>query len=104
MRFFSLIIVSILLAACDKGYEVRFSNFYREKMDSVNIGEGRVIFTGVGIQQTTEFRKITKGEYMVRCKASDKKTFHVMLSIPSTGSGKRTIQVDGISQVAVLEE
>lgn len=93
-----------LLVSCDKGYEIRFSNYYPRTMDTVNIGEGKVLFTNVGSLQSTEFKKISKGKYRVVCIAADGKRIETMLEIPSAGTGKRTLQVDGISQVAVLEE
>lgn len=104
MRTFFYISMLILLVSCDKGYQVRFSNFYTKSMDSVNIGQGKVLFTNIASQQTTEYKKISKGKYEVWCTASDKKRFKTVLEIPGDGTGSRTIQIDAISQVAVLEE
>lgn len=94
----------IVLCSCDKGYQVRFSNLYIEPMDSVTINNGKIIFTDVGLQTITEYKKITKGKFPVMMVSKSKKRIHSFIDVPSQGSGKLTIQVDGISQVAVLEE
>jgi hypothetical protein len=94
----------MFLCSCDKGYEVRFSNFYITPMDSVTINGTSIVFTNIGLQTTTDYKKISKGKYAVSMVARDKKKFSTTLNVPSNGTGKYTIQIDGISQVAVLEE
>jgi hypothetical protein len=94
----------ILISSCDKGYEVRFSNYYIEPMDSVVIGDNKLVFTNVELQSSTEYRKINKGKYSITCISRTKKRFTSELNIPGKGSGKRTIQIDGINQISILEE
>jgi hypothetical protein len=99
-----LITLAIFTASCDKGYEVRFTNYYTESMDSVIIGDNKLVFTLVEFKQTTEYRTIKKGKYQITCISKSKKKFYDEMVIPSRGSGKRTIQIDGINQISVLED
>ena len=96
--------LALFFASCDKGYQVRFSNLYIEPMDTVVINNGKIVFTDIGLQSTTEYKKISKGKFDVVMVSKSKKRIHSTIDVPSHGSGKLTIQIDGISQVAVLEE
>jgi hypothetical protein len=73
-------------------------------MDSVIVGNNKVVFKNILHDSTTEFNKISKGNYQVLFISKTKRKFASTLSIPKTGSGKRTIQIDGISQISILEE
>ena len=97
-------ITLIFFCSCDKGYEVRFSNFYTEPMDSVVVGDNKVVFTDTELQASTEYRKINKGKYLITCISRSKKKFQSEFTVPNRGSGKRTIQIDGVSQISILEE
>ena len=99
-----LILSVLLLTACDKGYEVRFTNYYIEPMDSVIIGNRMIVFTGVELQASTGYNAIGKGKHSIECVSRTKKRFSSEINIPSTGKGKRTIQIDGINQISILEE
>ncbi|MDI1356432.1 MAG: hypothetical protein PSX36_16060 [bacterium] len=94
----------VILSSCDKGYEVRFTNYYIEPMDSVVVGNNAIVFKNVELQKTTDFTKLSKGTYQIRLITTTKKRFYTSLTIPKTGTGKRTIQIDAITQMAILEE
>jgi hypothetical protein len=97
-------LLAVLMASCDKGYQVRFSNYYTEPMDSVVIGENKIIFTGIETATSTDLKKISKGKYNISCVSKSKARFYSSIFISRYGSGTRTIQVDGIGQVSILEE
>jgi len=97
------IVVLIVFISCDKGYQVRFANYYTERMDTVKIGS-KVEFTDVAPQQTTEYSPIKKGKYGITFISHTRKIFYSNIEIPSSGSGNRTVQIDGITQVSILEE
>jgi hypothetical protein len=92
------------MVSCDKGYQLRFTNYYIEPMDSVVVGDNKVVFKGVELQASTGYEKIKKGKYAIMCVSKGKKRFYSNITIPGKGSGKRTIQIDGISQISILEE
>jgi hypothetical protein len=96
--------IMISISSCDKGYEIRFSNYYIEPMDSVVIGNDKLVFTKIELQSTTDYRKIKKGKYSINCFTRTKKNFSSEVNIPGKGSGKRTIEIDGLSQISILEE
>ena len=98
-----LIALSVF-SACDKGYDLRFTNYYLEPMDSVVVGNNDVVFTNIELQTSTEFRPLKKGDYTVTCISKTKKRLNTSISIPKKGSGKRTLQVDGLGSFSVLEE
>jgi hypothetical protein len=100
--FFFLFAVGLI--SCDKGYEVRFTNYYIEPMDSVVIGNNKIVFKAIELQANTPYVKIEKGKYGVQCISKTKKKFYSEISIPSSGKGKRTIEIDGINQISILEE
>lgn len=97
-------LICLSFASCDKGYEVRFTNFYIEPMDSVVIGSNKIVFKQVALETTTDFQKLSKGKYNIQFITKTKKRFHSSITIPSKGTGKRTIQIDGIEQISVFEE
>jgi hypothetical protein len=103
-QVFLFVLIALALVACDKGYEVRFTNYHIEKMDSVSIGENKVVFTDIDVHTTTSFQKISKGQYHISLVTEKKKRFYSTIEIPKTGTGKRTIQIDGINQISILEE
>jgi len=45
--FFCFCLAALLFTSCGKGYDVRFSNYYIEDMDSVVIGNDKIIFTNI---------------------------------------------------------
>ena len=93
-----------MLSSCDKGYEVRFTNYYIEPMDSVVLGNNKIVFVKIGLENSSDFSKISKGTYPITLISQSKKKFYTSIVIPKKGSGKRTIQIDGISQISILEE
>lgn len=105
-RFNNVILFFALLAlcSCDRGYDVRFVNYYLEPMDSVLIGENKIVFLNVDLQQTTDFKKISKGSYSVKLISKSKKMFKSNIVIPKNGTGQRTIQIDAIQNISILEE
>src|SRR4051812_42644650 len=102
--FSMLFAALVFLTSCDKGYQVRFANYYVESMDSVVVGNNKLVFKNIARNSTTEYQSISKGKYVVTCISQAKKKFITSLDIPSSGTGKRTVQIDGISQFSVLEQ
>jgi hypothetical protein len=97
-----IITLSFLFGSCDKGYRVRFANYHTERMDTVLIGD-KLYFTLVEPQQVTEYLKVTRGTHGVKLVTKSGLNFHSEMKIPSSGSGDRTLQIDAISQIDVLE-
>ncbi|HOZ88398.1 MAG TPA: hypothetical protein PL029_11610 [Bacteroidia bacterium] len=98
------VFIYFCLVSCDKGYQVRFVNYYIEPMDSVIIGESNLVFTNIGLESVTDYQKIKKGNYSVTCISKTKKKFQSAITIPKQGEGKRSIQIDGINSITVLED
>jgi hypothetical protein len=73
-------------------------------MDSVVIGNNKLVLQNVKFEETTQFYNLSKGKYGINCVSKSKKRFSSSFTIPSSGTGKRTIQIDGISQISILEE
>jgi len=94
----------IIFSSCSKGYEVRVSNYNNEALDSVVIGNNNIVFTQVDKQATTEFRKIKAGTYNIKFITKTKNEYGSSITIPKRDGGKRTIQIDGINAVSILEE
>jgi hypothetical protein len=92
-----------MLTGCSKGYELRFSNYYTERIDSVSIGSA-LTFTSVSTETSTDYLPINRGQYEVRIASAGKKRFRTSIFIPGNGSGKRTVQIDGIGQVSYIEQ
>ena len=95
--------LSIALLSCDKGYRVRFANYHTERMDTVLIGEN-VSFNHVEPQQVTDYLKVTRGTHSVYLVTKSGLKYYSEMKIPSGGSGDRTLQIDAISQIDVLEK
>jgi len=104
ITYFFLFFISLLFAACDKGYQVRFTNFYIEPMDSVVIGNNKIVYKNVALETTTEYMKLTNGKYHITFTTKTKKKFYSSIYIPKSGSGNRTIQIDAIEQIGIFEE
>ncbi len=89
--------------SCSKGYRVRVSNYYMERLDSVIIGNRAVIFTNVEHGTDTGFEPITSGEHAVECLTASGERFWITAPLPKGGEGDRTIQIDGLKEAIVLE-
>lgn len=104
VRFLLLLVSALFLfSSCDKGYDVRFTNLYLEPLDSVLIGD-KIVFSGIEVNQTTEYRHVASGKLPIKCISKTKKTFSSEMEIPKNGSGKRTVQIDGLGTIDVFEE
>lgn len=95
---------TFLISSCSKGYEIRFANYYTEKMDTVIIGKNKIIFSNIDKLTSTDYQSIARGQYDAVCISSTKQKFYTSFFIPGKGSGKRTIQIDGTKTINVLEE
>ena len=93
-----------LVTGCSKGYRVRVSNFYYEKIDSVIVGNRALIFTDLDTGATSAYQHIVSGEHSVQFVVSDGRRFFGLAPLRKGGSGDRTIQIDGLRQVVVLED
>ncbi len=92
-----------VFAACSKGYEIRFANYNTEEMDSVLIGKD-VVFKAVEREKTTDYIKIKSGDQQIKCITKTKKTYTSSVSISKKGGGKRTVQIDGLNAISILED
>jgi hypothetical protein len=99
-----IVLFALFATSCDKGYTVGFVNYYTEPMDSVVIGNNKLVYTAIELQATTEYFKLAKGKYTILIISKTKKKFYSSITIPKTGSGKRSIQIDAIEQINILEE
>jgi hypothetical protein len=93
-----------LLISCSKGYEVRFANYSTERMDSVIIGNDKLIFTNVERQTETDYSGIKNGNYAVVCVSESKKRYSSSINLSKNGHGKRIIQIDGTGTIDILED
>jgi len=100
----SILCLTFFVTSCDKGYQVRFTNYYIEPMDSVAISGSKIVFKNVGLQETTEYFKIDKGNYPVIFYTVSKQEISSSITIPDKGTGLYNIQIDGIKQVSLLKE
>jgi hypothetical protein len=98
------IFLVLLFSSCSKGSQVRFSNYYIEKMDSVVIGNNEIIFTNILPQTNSDYADVKKGNYSVKCITKSKKIFSTNLSISKNSAKKQSIQMDGLNQLSVLED
>jgi hypothetical protein len=98
------LLIMVLLSSCDKGYEARFVNYYNEGMDSVIVGASGAIFTNVAFKQTTDYLPVKQGRHALEFITASKKRFIGVFTVPGTGTGRYTIQIDGIQQISILEE
>jgi hypothetical protein len=94
----------IILCSCGKGYEIRFLNYYTEPIDSVEIVQAGILFQTIEPGGHTAYQKIKRGNHQIKIVSRSKKRLETSLFIPGKGSGKRSIQVDGLSQLSILEE
>ncbi|MCU0360756.1 MAG: hypothetical protein MUF75_08570 [Bacteroidia bacterium] len=99
-----LCLVLLIFSSCDKGYNLRFINYYLEPMDSVVVGANVLVFKNVETQSSSDFLEIKKGTYGVTCITKTKKKFTTEITIPSKGSGQRSLQIDGLATFVLLEE
>jgi hypothetical protein len=99
-----LLVLVVLTTSCDKGYQIRFRNYYTEPIDSVIIGKNKVVFTQIETQTSTEYKKISSGNYDIKIVSKSKKRFTLTTFISSKGGGNKTILIDAIQQTAVLDE
>ena len=99
-----VLLIAFLFVSCDKGYQIRFHNLYTEKMDSVIVGNNKIIFVDIERAAITSYTSIARGQYTANCVSKSKKRFSVTFFVSGKGSGTKTIQVDAIGQTAVLEE
>jgi hypothetical protein len=83
---------------------VRFANYSTERMDSVIIGNDKLIFTNVERQTETGYSGIKSGNYAVVCVSESKKRYSSSISISKNGHGKRIIQIDGTGTIDILED
>jgi hypothetical protein len=103
-KFISLIGCLIFITSCGKGYQVRFANYANEHIDSLVVGNSFVVFLNVAKNSTTEFNKLKKGKHTIKCITKSKKRLSSTITIPRGGKGNRTIQIDGLNLITVLEE
>ena len=100
-----LIVLSVLFfASSDKGYKQSFANYYTEAMDSVVVGNNKIVFQNVQPLETTGFYNINKGTYGVTFITKSKKKFYSSITVPKTGTGNKTLEIDATVQIQVLEE
>ena len=99
-----LIMASVVLTSCGKGYDVRFTNYNTEVIDTVIIGKNSVVFSQIERLTTTDYKKISTGNQTIKCITKTKKIYSSSISIPKKGTGKRTIQIDGLNSISILED
>lgn len=105
MKLIVCILLSLILfSACDKGYQIRFNNLYTEKMDSVSVGDKKIIFTDIEPGASTAYTVIARGQYEAKCVSKTKKRFSVSFFVSGKGSGTKTIQVDASGQTQLIEQ
>lgn len=100
----SALLITFLLTSCSKGYEVNFTNYYIEDIDSVIVGNNLLVFTNIETEASTDYRKIQKGDHTVKCISKSKKVIYSVLHIAGSGGGRRNIQIDGITQISITED
>jgi hypothetical protein len=103
MRVIFILFSLFVLGSCSKGYEVRFTNYFIEKIDSVSMGS-QAVFTSIAFQASTDYQAVPRGQYDIKIVSISKKRFTAQVFVPGNGTGKRTIQIDGIGQVSFLED
>lgn len=104
MKSAAILVFSILLfSGCDKGYQVRFTNLYTEKIDTLVVGLSGAAFSNIEVQSTTNYVPAKQGTHGLRFVTHSGERFYGTFKVPSSGSGKYTIQIDGIKQINVYE-
>lgn len=105
MKKFAIIVCALLIiTACDKGYQIRFNNLYTEAMDSIVVGNKKIIFTNIERGAASSYTAIARGQYDARCVSHSKKRFTISFFVSGKGTGTKTIQVDASGQTQLLEE
>lgn len=102
--YLGLTFILFSLISCDKGYDIRCTNYYIEPLDSVIIGDEMIVFKDVPIESSTEFSHSKRGNHTIKIVTKSKKRFQSSIWISGKGSGKRTVQIDAIEQINILEE
>lgn len=103
--YFSLgLLMCLGFVSCDKGYEVRFTNYNLERIDTLVVGKTGLVFLNTDKQGTTDFKPVTRGNHYLKFVSKSGKRYSAFMYIPGKGTGKRTIQIDAINQISVLEE
>src|ERR1700733_12021389 len=92
----ALFLLVLFLSSCDKSYQVRFTNYYIEEMDSVIVGDKNAVFTNVNLETSSSYTTIKTGNYMVKCVSKSKKKFYSSINFSTNSAEKRSIQLDGI--------
>jgi len=100
----TLIFSLLLLSACDKGYEARFVNYYSESIDTLVVGASGALFTNVAFKQTTDYLPVKQGKHRLQFITRSKKRIAGDFEVPSNGTGRYTIQLDGVQQISILED
>lgn len=104
MKTIALLAISLLLfSGCDKGYQVRFTNLYTEKIDTLVVGLSGAAFSNIDVNATTNYVPAKQGTHGLRFVTNSGERFYGTFKVPSAGSGKYTIQIDGIKQINVYE-
>lgn len=98
------IVICFVFSSCGKGYEVRFTNYNTELLDTVIVGSNEIIFPKIDRQSTTEYKTVKAGDKYIRCITKTKKVYSSKITIPTRGTGKRTIQIDGLNSISILED
>lgn len=99
-----LVFTVLFFCSCGKGYEVRFTSYNTEIIDTVIVGSSEIVFAQIDRQATTEYNKIKSGDKSIKCITKTKKVYTSKISIPKKGTGKRTIQIDGLNRISILED
>jgi len=102
-KYVLLLFPVLAIVSCGKGYQIRCSNYYTEDMDTVKIGKD-ILFTKVKKFATTDFEKIKRGKYNITFISSKREFFYSSIFIPGSGGGARTVQIDAVKQISILEE
>jgi hypothetical protein len=97
MLFFGVLFIS----SCDKGYEIRFSNYSTEIADSVLIGDHKIIYTKIPEMTSSDYQPIKRGHYDISILMRSGKRYYSNTFVSGFGSGKLSLQVDAIGQVSV---
>ena len=63
-----------------------------------------IVYKNIGLETSTDYFPTKKGKHTIRFITKSKKNFYSTITISGKGTGKRTIQIDGIKQVSIFEE
>lgn len=101
MTIVVLLIGAFLFTACDRGYEIRFSNYSTEIADSVVIGDKKIVYTKIPEMTSSEYQPIKRGNYDISILMRSGKRYYSNTFISGFGTGRLSLQVDAIGQVSV---